>query len=221
MRPSRTAAVAPAAGGIFGAHGATTCSVFICLALVCASSVLAQAPKGKSDDKAAGKSPEKAYLMVDMDQLRRYPENFRDKDIRISDHFDGTSDLFPGKLVKKGIVRDKYLEFQTSSAIGSNMRCYLPRSDKDAISLVNRLTKEAPITLEGTVYGIINTMTIFMVDRIYSGYEIPIEAGKPQITMVLQWEGDPKKYKYLISKPGQFLLLDPTTNKKITVEFQY
>lgn len=188
-------------------------SVFaIFVLLVCATPLFAQ-----KDEKKA----EKAYLFVDMDQLRRYPENFKDKDIRLSDRFGQLSNIYPRTLQRKGVTPAKYLEFTTSSAIGSNMTCYVEKSNKDAIPLVSSLTKDAPITLEGTLYGVVNTMEIFLVDNVYSGYEVPKKEGKPQITMIMQWEGDPKKYKYVISKPGQFILADPVTNKKITVEFQY
>ena len=191
----------------------------ICALLVCTA--LFSAEKGKKEEKDTGKKVEKVYLFVDLDQLRRYPENFKDKDIRISDRFGEISNIYPRTLQRKGFTPAKYLEFTTSSAIGSNMTCYLDKSNKDAVILVSSLTKDAPITIEGTVYGVVNTMEIFLVDRIYSGYEAPKEQGKPQITMIMQWEGDAKKYKYVISKPGQFILTDPITNKKISVEFQY
>jgi hypothetical protein len=196
-------------------------SVFALFVLfLCAAPLLAQ----KKEEKDTAKKAEKAYLFVDLDQLRRYPENYKDKDIRISDRFGQLSNIYPRSLQRKGIMPAKYLEFATSSAIGSNMTCYVDKSSKEAVALVSNLTKDAPITLEGTVYGVVNTMLIFMADRVYSGYEIPPqEPGKPQITMIMQWETDPtgKKYKYVISKPGQFVLTDPTTNKKISVEFQY
>lgn len=186
--------------------------------LLLAGPLLAQKPK---DDKDSAKKAEKAYLFVDIDQLRRYPENFKGKDVRVSDRFGEVTDLYPRTLQRKGFTSDKYLEFTTSSAIGSNMRCYLDKNNKESLNTVTGLTQNAPITLEGTVYGVVNTMEIFIADKVYSGFEIPREAGKPQITMIMEWEGDAKKYKYVISKPGQFVLVDPTTNKKINVEFQY
>jgi len=62
---------------------------------------------------------------------------------------------------------------------------------------------------------VVNGMAIFTVDHLYSGYEVPKKEGKPQITMLMQWEGNAKKYKYVIPKPGS-MSDDPTTNKKIT-----
>ena len=193
----------------------------LCVLFACAAPLLAQ--KDKKDEKSTAQRAEKAYLLVDLDQLRRYPENYKDKDIRISDRFGQLSNIYPRTLQKKGIMPAKFLEFTTSSAIGSNMTCYVDKSNKDLVALVSNLTKDAPITLEGTVFGVVNTMEIFMADKIYSGYEIPKEQNKPQITMTLRWETDPaaKPYKYVISKPGQFILKDPTTNKSIYVEFQY
>jgi len=180
------------------------------------------AQEGKAgDQKGPAQQVEKAYVFADIDELRRHPEDFRDKAIRLSDRFESISNLYPRTLARVGITPDKYLEFVTSSSYGSNMRCYLSGTNKDAVGLVSNLTRFAPVTLEGAVYGVVNTMTIFMVDNIYSGYEVPKKAGKPQITMILQWEGDANKYKYVISRPGQFILTDPTTNKRITMELQY
>ena len=190
------------------------------LLLVMGARVFAQ-PAGGTGPAAAPQPVEKAYVMADIDELRRYPGDFKDKFIRLSDKFDSPSNLFPGTLQRAGITSAKFIAFMTSSSYGSNMLCYLSLEDKDAAALVNNLTRFAPITLEGAVYGVVNGMTVFMVDHLYSGYDVPKKEGKPQITMLMQWEGNAKKYKYVIPKPGQYVLSDPTTNKKITVEFQY
>jgi hypothetical protein len=196
---------------------------FFCMSCLHLAPLFAQ--KGK-DDKTASSKAQKAYQEMTVEQLQRAPalrENLKNRDVRVRDLFGCLTDIYPGTLQKKlGITRDKYLEFSTAD-VGSRMRCYLPLSkeNKDTISLVKGLIPGAPILLEGTFYDVVNNMSIFMVDKVYSGYEAPKETGKPEITMIMYWEGDPKPYKYTIPKPGEYVLKDPTTNKKITVEFKY
>jgi hypothetical protein len=179
-------------------------------------------PVGAQQAKPPAPKKDKVYLIVDLDQLRRFPENYKGKDVRISDRFDSVTTIYPRTLQRKeGLTADKVIEFHTADSNGSNMTCYVKREDKEAVSLVDNLGRFAPVTLEGTVYGVVNTMTIFLVDHLYSGYEVPKKTEKPEIKMIMQWEGDSKKYTYIISQPGQFVLTDPTTNKKISVEFKY
>lgn len=181
----------------------------------------AQKPKDEDKDKGAAPKAEKFYITQDLDEFRRRPEAFQGKDVRLQDHFDAITKLYPRSLQRKGFTPEKYLEFHTSSSNGSNMTCYVPMSEKETVALVNSLSRFAPILLEGSLYGIVNGMPIFIVDHLYSGHEAPRKEGKGPITMIMQWEGDSKKYKYVVSKPGLYVLTDPTTNKKINVEFQY
>jgi hypothetical protein len=220
--------------GFFRIQEATMRRVFIPavavgVLLVCVTTVFAQ--KTKKDDKDTGKKVEKAYILTDIDQLRRFPDVYKDRDLRLQDRFGELTNIYPRTLQRKGVTPAKFLEFTTSSATGSNMTCYVEKSNKDSINLVSKLVKEDPVTLEGTVYGVVNNMQIFTVDRVYSGYQAPKSEGKPQITMVIQWQGDSteadpnkwdtKKYQYMITKPGLFVITDPATNKKIAVEFKY
>lgn len=190
-----------------------------CLAALAAvASVLAFCPAVD-----AARAPELLYIEKKPVDIKVEPQAFEGKHMKIKDYFGRPLDpkdrddkkLWRRRWVKDQKIRQKqYLAFFTESdRVGSAMLCYVPRSDKRAVDLVqNQLAKDEPIVLKGRLmareigdHGEPD-ITHFMVASLQRGHEeqrvffVSTSKGRKEIKRAGEYEFScPKCGKKLFS----------------------
>jgi len=149
------------------------------LALACCALLMVAAgpPGSGSGAKGAGKGAtvelERKYLSVGPSEINDSPRQFIGRFVEIKDVFDRPATRLPKGISRYGVSSKKHRAFETSPLIGSHMLCLVPRTNEEALKVLDSPVVEGTkILLRGRVLKPIGVHTIFMVEEMYRGWEV-------------------------------------------------
>jgi len=167
--------------------------------------------------KAAPKSIiSMVYLPVQSTFISYEPKAFIGKRLMIKDRYGERVDTFSRRVQRLGYTPEKYILFKTSAAEGSDTLCYVKRDDKETVSVVNSLSKEAPITLYGRLFDADGSRH-FAVEKLRLGWEVD-----PVITLKFDQRKrvvDPKIFR--VWKQGEWEFPYPSKSNPLRMKIRY
>ena len=159
-----------------------------------AATVRAAAGKPKS------RPTKQEYVPVTSEEVQQHAAAFVGKRLRIPDRFLEWMTRFPKGVRRRGFTPETHIGFRTHAVVGSNMMCFLPRSDKRSAEELKTALKETQILLYGKLVAHAGRDTLFAVDRAIRGWQVPVET-EVRLVLTLEWQGGKKTWRDL--KPGQ------------------
>ncbi len=154
------------------------------------------------------------YLPVEGSEIRAHPNLFIGKQLQVKDIFSEMADpgAVPGEAVNYGVHTTTHLVFRTSPAGGSEMLCFLPRTDDASVTVLDSLVRRSQITVIGTLKGKAGLDLVFIVDKMYRGYgEAPV-AETHTIVLTLKSLNTGKTLSYTVRELNkEFVIKLPDT----------
>ena len=170
--------------------------------------------------KKAESMPEQ-YVPVTVEEIEQHGRMFVGKHLRIRDKVLERMVRFPRGMRRRGITPETHYGFRTHPVLGSNMTCFVPKSNKAALQELGTAVKETRILLSGKLFAHVGRESLFLVDRVIRGWDEPIKA-QVQLKMTLSWEGCKKPRVYRIpERRKKYRVACPYTGKPMYVTFEW
>jgi len=192
------------------------------LATLCLLGAARPTPKKPVADKAEPKD----FLRIKAAEIQRDPQKFVDKLVKIEDVFgEGiVPNRFPRELKAKGVTPQTHYGFRTHRVVGSDMTCFVPKGDEDAVKILRTAVNgETELLVYGQLRWRLGIDKVFLVERLIRGWEEPVRP-KVRLTLVLGWHDANKMHRmrrYPIPVPGKtYYIRCPHTGKRMEVTIQ-
>ena len=200
------------------------------------------AQTGDADQKPPEEvEPPKAYIVVKPAEIDEFAERLENTYVQIQDYFGERIERrrFPRDrgLRQYNISGETHFAFTTDHVMGSNMMCFVPRDNAEALAFFDSplLIRQSEIYLIGMIGERISTregrMLLFVAERVVAGHKAPPpskDTKKKPIFFTLEWEVETPRGKrlsnreFIIPEPGRYEIKDPYDNtKKLFLIFKF